>query len=205
MHRLIEQHPLRRGAHPTRDDGMCAMEMVAWLAGEPHSDEPGCACPVVAAFVRATNDALGDAARDRHLRPLVPMLVNTRATAAVERARGLLVVDALVRDLLPRWLVRQRRPDEARLLRDLPAVHDATTLRAAQRAVEHYATDCAAARWVLQRAVDGLPAARFVAGAVQVARLLHDVPTWTAVGALIERLARCGADRVDELRGAVDA
>jgi hypothetical protein len=83
MERLADQRPLRRGAHASADDGMCAMEMVAWLAGEAHTDEPLCACPVIAAFVRAVNDALpSDAARDRHLRPLVPRFVGTRGTAA---------------------------------------------------------------------------------------------------------------------------
>ena len=96
MQRLIERHPLRRGAHPSRDDGMCAMEMVAWLAGEEHSDEPVCACPVVAALVRASNDAMTDDARNRYLRPLVPQLVNSRGSAADERVRGLLAIDRLV-------------------------------------------------------------------------------------------------------------
>ena len=99
---------------------MCAMEMVAWLAGEPHSDEPRCACPVLSAFVRAVNDSLADDARNRFLRPLVPQLVNSRASVAVERQRGLLVLDALARQLVPAWLRRHRRPEEAELLAALP-------------------------------------------------------------------------------------
>ena len=71
MKRLKEQVPLQRGSHPSREDGMCAMEMVSWLAGEAHSDEPRCTCPVLAALVRACNDAMGDAARNLHLQPLV--------------------------------------------------------------------------------------------------------------------------------------
>ncbi|MBX3463109.1 MAG: hypothetical protein KF830_08055 [Planctomycetes bacterium] len=192
MQRLIDQHPLRRGAHATRDDGMCAMEMVAWLAGEPHSDEPTCACPVVAAFVRACNDAMNDAARNRCLRPLVPRLVNTRASAAVERQRGLLVVDWLVRRLLPAWLRRRRRTDEARLLAELPPVLGPEDLATSLRAVEHFAPDQQVARWVLQRAAEGLPPARFVAGAVQVARALNDASTWTEVVGCIEQLVACG-------------
>ncbi|MCA8975327.1 MAG: hypothetical protein KDC98_11440, partial [Planctomycetes bacterium] len=87
MQRLIGQFPLASGAHPTRSDGMCAMEMVAWLAGEAHSDEPACACPVLGALVRACNDVMGDRDRNRLLRPLVPALVNSRATVAIERQR----------------------------------------------------------------------------------------------------------------------
>lgn len=193
MQRLIDQHPLQRGAHATRDDGMCAMEMVAWLAGEPHSDEPSCACPVLAAFVRACNDSMSDELRNRHLRPLVPRLVNTRSSAAAERARGLRVVDALVRQLLPAWLRRHRRDDEARLLAELPPVLGLEDVRASLRAIECFVPDHHAARWVLQRALDGLPPARYVAGAVQVARALNDSDTWTAVALTIEQMV--AADR----------
>jgi len=189
MDRLIDQYPLRRGAHPTRDDGMCAMEMVAWLAGEPHGDEPGCTCPVLAAFVRASNDALSDAARTRLLRPLVPLLVNTRSSAAREAARGLLVVDMLVRQLVPTWLRRHRRHDDARLLEHLGPVVDADGLRAAARALELHAAGQHAARWVVQRALEGLDPARYVAGAVQVARALGGPETWAVVAATIVRMA----------------
>jgi hypothetical protein len=194
MQRLIDQHPLQRGAHATRGDGMCAMEMVAWLAGEPHSDEPTCACPVIAAFVRACNDAMGDAARNRYLRPLVPKLVNTRASDTIERRRGLVVVDALVRQLVPMWLRRHQRADEARLLTELPTIAATEDLRASLRAVEHFVADQHAARWVLQRAIDGLPAARFVAGAVQVARALNDGATWSLVVAVLERMVAVGQE-----------
>ncbi|HEB51942.1 MAG TPA: hypothetical protein ENI87_01675, partial [bacterium] len=134
MQRLIEHYPLQRGAHPSRDDGMCAMEMVAWLAGEAHSDEPECACPVLAALVRACNDAMTDHARNRYLRPLVPLLVNTRASAAIERVRGMLVVDFLVRTLLPRDLRLRGRVDEARLLAELPPITRLEHVRVAARA-----------------------------------------------------------------------
>lgn len=188
LQRLIDQHPLRRGAHPSRDDGMCAMEMVAWLAGEPHSDEPRCACPVLAALVRAINDSLSDEARNRYLRPLVPQLVNTRGSAADERRRGQVLLDGLVRELVPAWLRRHRRHDEAQLLAALPPVRGQDTLLAAHRAVAHYARDLHAAVWVLQRAVEGVAPARFVAGAVQVARALNDVATWTLVRDLVVRM-----------------
>ncbi len=185
----IDDVPLLAGSHPSRGDGMCAMEMVAWLAGEPHGDEPLCACPVIGAFVRACNDAMGDAARNRWLRPLVPVLVGTRSSAAAERARGMLVVDALVRELLPKKLRRERRHDEAELLASLPPIERLEHVRTAQRAVEHFAVRQHAAQWVLQRVVDGTPPARYVAGVVQVARALHDGTTWASIVSLVERMA----------------
>jgi hypothetical protein len=42
---------------------MCLMSLVAFLAGEPHSDAPGCASPVVQAFAVAVNDHMPRAAR----------------------------------------------------------------------------------------------------------------------------------------------
>ncbi len=53
------------GAHaptttPTGDRDLCIMEAVAFMAGEPWSDSPACASPVIAAFLRSWNDALSD-------------------------------------------------------------------------------------------------------------------------------------------------
>jgi hypothetical protein len=202
MQRLIDQHPLQRGAHPDRGAGMCAMEMVAWLAGEPHSDEPGCACPVLGAFVRACNDAMNDAARNRWLRPLVPQLVNTRAAVAIERQRGFVVLDGLVRNLVPKALRRDRRFAEADLMAAFPPVRDLESVRTALRAIEHYGPRQHAAQWVLERAADGLPPARFVAGVVTVARQVHDATTWPLLVAWIERMASIGVVADDALQQA---
>lgn len=173
---------------------MCAMEMVAWLAGEAHSDEPECACPVMAALVRACNDAMTDHARNVHLRPLVPLLVNSRRTAAVERARGLVAIDGMVRTLLPSWLARHGRHEEATLLRELAPIERLEDVRTAQRAIATFARDQRAARWVLDRALEGVPAPRYVAGVVQVARALNDGASWAEMATLAERMvaARVG-------------
>lgn len=192
MQRLIERVPLQRGAHPDRAAGLCAMEMVAWLAGEPHSDEPACACPVVGAFVRACNDAMDDERRNRHLRPLVPVLVNSRGSAADERARGFLVLDVLVRELVPALLRRRRQRDEAMVFEALAPIRSGDALVPAQRALEHYAPALHAARWVVQRALEGVAPARFVAGAVQVVRALHDDASWGRAARLIEAMCRHG-------------
>lgn len=73
---LIGQIKLSPYGHPSPDKGMCAMEMVAWLEGLPHSDEPECTCPVIAAFVRRINDNMNQEGRDRLLAYL-PRLVGT--------------------------------------------------------------------------------------------------------------------------------
>lgn len=171
MERLVVIHPLKKGSHPARADGMCAMEMVAWLAGEEHSDEPQCACPVIAAFVRAINDALpDDAAREHYLRPLVPKLVNTARSRGVELRRGYLVADTVTRTLVPLHLEAEGLRLETLLLRALPPITDGDTARVAARALEIWAPDAAAARWLLQRAAEGVTPARFVAAAVHVVK-----------------------------------
>jgi hypothetical protein len=55
---------------------MCLMSLVAFLAGEPHSDAPGCASPLVQAFAVAANDLMPRAARQR-LKPFAPRIIGT--------------------------------------------------------------------------------------------------------------------------------
>ena len=50
--------PLRKGNHSSPDEGLCAMEMVAFIERLPHSDRPKCVCPVIGEFVRGVNDLL---------------------------------------------------------------------------------------------------------------------------------------------------
>jgi hypothetical protein len=39
---MIINYTLRHGSHESPQDGLCAMEWVAYLAGEKHSDYPSC-------------------------------------------------------------------------------------------------------------------------------------------------------------------
>jgi hypothetical protein len=55
---------------------MCLMSLVAFLAGEGHSDAPGCASPLVQAFAVAANDHMPRAAR-RRLEPFAPRTIGT--------------------------------------------------------------------------------------------------------------------------------
>ncbi|MEQ1633109.1 MAG: hypothetical protein ABL997_12100 [Planctomycetota bacterium] len=196
MNRLLEQFPLRRGAHDRRDDGMCAMEMVAWLAGEQHSDEPRCACPVIAAFVRAFNDLLpDDAARTRLLRPLVPRFVNTRGPEGQAQRRGFHVADASVRRLLPHLLHKQGFQDAAAALAALPPVTDASSARSALVVLDAVAKDQHATRWMLQRAIEGMAPERYVAGAMQLVRGAGDVHAFGLAAEIADELTRNGCER----------
>ena len=131
--RLAALPPLSAGAHETKHEGACVMEAVSYVSGEPWSDTPACACPVLGAFMRDWNDDLPEADRDRLLRPLVRRLVGSRSTPEVEVRRSWLAMDWLVRTNAPAWL--QLVPalvPHAAALTDLPPIVDAQTAAAHQ-------------------------------------------------------------------------
>lgn len=184
--------PLRRGAHLRREDGLCTMELVAWLAGEPHSDEPRCACPVLAAFVRAVNDSVDDHDRERLLRPLAPLLVNSRADAAVEVARGMLLLDVLVREVVPAWLRTRGRGDAAAGLAAMPEVGAGTSLAEAASALAEVAPELRAAEWTVRSALAGMAPARFAPGVALAARQVGRRAIWGVAQRIVLR-ATAGA------------
>ncbi len=169
---------LLKGSHPA-NDGMCAMEAVAYLAGEPHSDAPACASPVLAAFMRRWNDDLDDEGRQR-LKPYLPRLVGTRASAAVEDRRAWMLTDWMIRVHTPAWL------DLAGL------VVQATTLRALPE------IDATAVAWSVQGEIDAArdaarAAAWAAAGAAVKAKLAPTVASLQASAfALLDALIECG-------------
>lgn len=134
---LLNGISLRRGKHATRNDGVCAMEAAAWMAGEPHSDQPKCVCPTIAAFLRSWNDTLPDEDRDRLLKPLVLVVLGTRSTPEVARRRSLLALDWFVRVFTPAWLaLTPSLEPHATALRSLAEIVDDNTASAADPAVQ---------------------------------------------------------------------
>ncbi len=101
--RLARVTTLAAGPNAKPDQGLSALEAVAYLAGEPHSDHPACASPSIAAFIRTWGDGLKQAERDGLLLPLVPRLVGTNGSEALERRRIAMVADWLVRSHVPAW------------------------------------------------------------------------------------------------------
>jgi len=73
----ITEVRLDSGAHESPEQGMCFMEMVAWFAGEKHSDKPDCASNVLGTYGIGLNDRMPDDVRDRLLKPVVPMIAGT--------------------------------------------------------------------------------------------------------------------------------
>ncbi len=77
---------------------MCLMSLVAFLAGEPHSDAPGCASPVIQAFAVAVNDHMPRAARQR-LKPFAPRIIGT--DDGFDRLRTAVLRQALAEEIPP--------------------------------------------------------------------------------------------------------
>jgi len=103
---------LGAGGHNSADDGMCVMEMVSYIAGEPFSAHPSCACPVITEFMIALNDGMAtDAERDRWIKPLVMDIAGSRALRTdgsddldVLVKRSVIAGDAALRRFIPSTL-----------------------------------------------------------------------------------------------------
>jgi hypothetical protein len=138
---------LDRGGHESPEAGMCLLEAVSYVAGEPFGDHPECVSPVIAAFGRRWNDALSDEDRNRLLRPLIPLLVGTRTTPEDEEMRAWMAVDWLARVHTPAFLRLAGLEEHARALESLARIADATTAGAAQPRLNAAGAAAWAAAW----------------------------------------------------------
>lgn len=108
------------------------MEAVAWFNNEEHSDNPQCACPVLAAYGKVLNDQLSNQER-RRLTAFVPKLVDTRSTHAIELKRAYYLADQSVRVIAPMVLTwaatSPALKNHARRLKRLAPLVDDKTLQ----------------------------------------------------------------------------
>jgi hypothetical protein len=147
----IQALSLLQGSHTNEDEQanleMCVMEAVAYVAGEPWSDHPQCACPTLTEFAISWNDALpSDADRDRLLKPLIPKLVGTRGSAKLAERRSYMALDWLIRVHTPKWLeLVPALQEHVKALRTLPEIVDMAGAMAAGRRVRLAQTDAIAA------------------------------------------------------------
>ncbi len=118
----VQAMELSSGGHLAMSDGMCVMGAVAFVAGEPWTDSPQCACPVIATFLRNWNDSLPDDERNDLLKDLIPRLVGTRATPAIEQRRATMAADWLIREHTPAWLRLAGLTTQADALSSLPEI-----------------------------------------------------------------------------------
>src|ERR671916_569815 len=99
LQRALDRVELVGGSIGDPGDGrMCLMSLVAFLAGEDHSDSPGCASPLVQAFAVAINDLMPRAARQR-LKPFAPRIIGT--DDGFDRVRAAILRQALAEEIPP--------------------------------------------------------------------------------------------------------
>ena len=144
---------LKRGAHDTRDQGLCLMELTALFAGERHTDNPVCVSPVLVEMGRELNDVLPDALR-QELKPLVPSLPGT-AGDGLDVARSYMALDWLIRTWLPAWLdLVPATQEDARKLRELDRIVDMSTAERAGPVVREAQGSASAARLAAELAAE---------------------------------------------------
>jgi hypothetical protein len=170
---------LKHGSHTDPEDGLCAREAVAWLAGEPHSFEPECQCPAIGAMVMYFNDRCRDDERRTHiLKPLIPLMVGTRSTKKIENRRKWSGADWSIRVATPKLIRLTSMAEWADKLEALPEIVDDTTLVDA-RSVTFAMRDAAYAKqneaWGRIRAVAADAAAADAAAAYAAVAAYADV------------------------------
>jgi hypothetical protein len=84
------------------------MELVSMLAGEPFSDAPLCACPIIGAFLRAYNDAIDDDRRQDLYRCAALVVGTATPDAHAIRADMCLDEAATIVAEMPTWKRRLR-------------------------------------------------------------------------------------------------
>jgi hypothetical protein len=132
------------GRHLRPEQGRCAMEWIAHLAGEEHSDRPACVSPAVAALARSWNDALEDAARQR-LRPYLARMIGTAGDGRDDE-RMWLCTDWLARRSAPAFLALARLDDAADALRRAGPVRSGDDARRLDGSLEGARRQAGAAR-----------------------------------------------------------
>ena len=116
---------LEHGSHQDPDSGLCLLEAVSLFAGEKHTDHPKCVSPLLANVGIRLNDRATDAQR-QDLKRFIPLVVGT-AEDGKDDARRWLAVDRSVRFLLPKYLDKLDRHEQAATLRALPRIIDPDT------------------------------------------------------------------------------
>ena len=195
LERALERVELVTGVG-TRDAGrMCVMSLVACLAGEEHTDSPGCASPLIRAFAIPLNDNMPHAVRQR-LKPFAPRILGTQDGQDALRAE--LLRRALSEEILPRLGGRQPAR-QRRFAGPLWRLWSMLGMRRLEREAE----------WMMDRAValaDGADMARAVAAAGAVGRLLARAAReagdpreaerlWDLAVGLLDRMCDIGSER----------
>ena len=132
----------------------CAMEWVSVLAGETWSDHPQCTDVYIASFVRNWNDGISDDARRTELlRPLLPLLLNTRGSDALMLRRMWMGIDWDIRTRTVAFLrLAKLDADAVAALPEIRSQGDLTNARVVLQGARAKADAARAAAWDAARA-----------------------------------------------------
>ena len=112
---------LKTGSHVSPAFGLCVMECVAFVAGERHSYQPTCVCPIITQVAMYANDNQPASVLPQ-LAERVLRLAGSRASAEVESKRASFLVDFVIRKALPVALGVSALPACAALVEELNAL-----------------------------------------------------------------------------------
>lgn len=120
---VLEPH-----SHPRRGSRLSVLELAAWLAGEPHSDDPANVSPVLRVYARELAAGIDDPLRQT-LRGRASRLSGTGAfDDVIERRRSWVLADRLLRLHASRWLGAAGLSESAERLRNLESIATDTQL-----------------------------------------------------------------------------
>lgn len=147
----LDDITLAKGGHINPEAGLCLLEAVAYVAGEPHGDHPTCTSPVLGRFGRNLNDVLPDDKRQK-LRDHIPAMIGT-AGDGLDEARSYIALDWLIRVYLPTFLaLHEKTREHATAAQSLAPIVDMATAKAAGRVVGAASAAARAAAWDAARA-----------------------------------------------------
>jgi hypothetical protein len=160
------------------------MEAVAYITGEPWSDHPECASPVIGAFLRSWNDSL-DTEQRQMLKPYIAKVVGTNTGTADDHKRAWMVTDWLARECAPAFMRLAGLTAQAELVEGLAPIVSSQAAKDAQPALDDARKASAAARAAAWAAA-GAAAGDAAGDAARAA-------AWAAAGAAAWDAARAAA------------
>jgi hypothetical protein len=190
---------LDKGSHDDFTEGHCAMEVVAWLAGQGHTDAPECASRVLRNFTINLNDTWDEEHRQA-LKPFLPRMVGT-GDDGLDETRSYVALDWLIRTYTPAWLDLAGLTAEAQDLRDLRRIVDLVAAQAAGPVVRNASSKADAAG---DAARDAARDAAWAA-AGDAARDAAGDAAWAALKPTVETLQKSALDLLDAMIAPVTA
>ena len=109
LERLYRGVELVRGRGNPRKGRLCIMSLVAYLAGEGHTDRPRTASRVIRDFAVSLND-LAPAEWRQELKPFAPRIIGTND--GNDRARARLLHRAIIEEVIPKASADTGRAEE---------------------------------------------------------------------------------------------